>query len=220
MRPKTTRLLAAIVVGLVLGACGSADNTSVPDENPELTAGTLAPGEYTTHHLGTLLSLSVTEEWDVPSAESGVVILESQDRARPFTRAILILRGISLSWDTDGADASPTDIDAWLGQHDEATLIERGEVTVGGAESLVLDLTTSVDELELLHAPPLGGIVLRSDEIARVWFVDQGEFAPIVIFAPVADDDTGWLEVADQVIETIRLEAPSPSPVDPIDPGA
>ena len=229
MRQKSFPLwVAATTAAMVLAGCGSQDSdnaasqaatTSSPSGSPEsvvddclpvaaaadvkpLSLDDLGPGEHSTDQLGTEVTFRLEETWGVPVSDPGSLVLQAYDPPVPFTRAVMMLREVELA----GAGDLTVDIDAFVRTVPTVEATNQRDVTVGGSDATVVDLTATSEEPLLLSG--VGTIVLRPTEIARLWVVDQGDQPPIVLFAPVGVDDTDWLATADAVVASIELGEP------------
>ncbi len=171
-----------------------------PDQLPQADLGA---GEHSTGQLGTDLTFTLNETWEVPVSEPGTLILQSQDPPAPATRAVLLFREVEL----EGSGDLTVDLDSFLRSHPGVQATNQRDVTVGGADATVVDLTAAEEQPLILSG--IGPVFLRPTEIARVWVVDQQDLSPIVIFAPVSTDDTAWLATADEVVDSIDLGDPS-----------
>lgn len=47
----------------------------------------------------------------------------------------------------------------------------------------------------------------------RIWMVEQGAEAPIVVVVATNDDDDAWFETADDVLASVAFDDPQPSPI-------
>ena len=233
MRQRSIPLWVAVTTAAVLFAgCGSQESDSAAPQaaatgSPSSTAESaaddclpvapaaavtplpqddLGPGEHSTDQLGTEVTFRLDETWGVPVSEPGSLVLQTYDPPVPFTRAVLMLREVEL----EGAGDLTVDIDGFLRTAPTVEATNQRDVTVGGADATVVDLTATQEEPLLLSG--VGTIVLRPTEIARLWVVDQGDQLPIVLFAPVGVDDTEWLATADDVVDSIDLGEPAALP--------
>lgn len=175
----------------------------------------LDAGTYVVGLLGTGVEFTTSDPWGVAMARDGALILEWPETPGPFTRALLMLRPVE-----PAAGAEVYDADGmWIDELADVEVLDRGEVTVGDAGAVRVDVTVSAGagEVPFLNAPGYGGtIVLRDSEVARVWIIDQGGSppSPMMFFAPVLTDDTEWLSEADAVVGSMVL-GPVQEPLDP-----
>lgn len=211
----------AIAAALVLAACGGGDDSaeaggdssarspSSSGEEPAdcepggepIAVGSLDPGKHSTDQIGTGVTFTIDERWLVPISEPDTLILQSVDPPKPFTRAVQVMRNVSLQ----GTAEPGVDLDAFLRSNSDVTATNRRQVTVAGSDAIVADVTSTTRERTFLLAS-VGPMVLRPSEVARTWVVDQGGEPPIVLFSPVAKKDADWLDTtADDVVDSIKL---------------
>ena len=119
-------------------------------------------------------------------------------------------------------------LETWF-THPEVNISSQSDTTVGGFDATVTDFTIERADTSLQDCgpPPLdqciffastpapndGSItVARTGIQARLWEVDQGEHASLLIFAAANPDDDEWLVTVDAAMETIVLGDPQPAP--------
>ncbi len=171
----------------------------------DAVGGTLDPGTYVVGLLGTQVQFATSDPWTVAMAEDGALIIEWPEAPRPFTRALLMLRPVDPAVGAEVSDPDGT----WIDELADVEVLDRREATIGDTDAVSVDVTATAGagEVPFLDAPPVGTIVLRDSEVARVWIIDQGGSppGPMMIFAPVLTDDTEWLSEADAVVESMVL---------------
>ena len=149
--------------------------------------------------------------------ESGLVF------SRPTGFVSLGLRG--------NGDALPLfteTLETWF-THPEVNISSQSETTVGGFDATVTDFTIERADTSLPDCgpPPLDQCIFfastpapsdasvtvaRTGVQLRLWEVDQGEHASLLIFAVANPDDDEWLSTVDAAMETIVLGEPQPAP--------
>lgn len=218
-RQNRVASLAALAIVLT-GCAGGTESASTPLETDtttpsasEITVGTLPAGDYSSQLLGTEVGVQLDTEWHVPVASTGAIALEWTDQPVPFTRAVLMLRGIDYFWSPEPVPNTLVGFPLWVAENEIDVVEDDGRVD--GAITIILDLKTRLDEpVPLAYSEALGGLVeLKPGEVVRVWIIEQAELDPIVMMAFVTEDDTDWLAEADALVDGITLGEVAQSPI-------
>ena len=213
-----------------------ADSAALP------TGGPVEPGTYATDLMGTEVGLTLDAQWELPIGEPGAFVLISQNQLGPTSEAVLLIRPTGLADPGQAAaemsqptmNGAPDDVDAWLAAAGELIVTRDEPTTVAGIPARVLDLvvdpsgTASVPggcgdptnrcfQLASTGTAWLPHLVVRTTESYRLWFVDQGDFAPILIFAVAQEGNEQWFDEADALVEGLALGDPAPHPAPPPD---
>lgn len=183
---------------LELSGSPSASDPGAPAVADGIAADTFVEGEVSLEQLQPELSFTTPDRWFVAVAQPGAVILEDLDRTTDFTRAVLFL---------NARPFEASSVDEWSEGHEDVSVLAREETIVDGREGVVYDITFDGEgELPFLSAQCCGGrIILRNGEYYRVWVLDSGGEAPLVIFSPVLRDDVDWYDKVDGIIDTLDI---------------
>lgn len=228
-----SRLGVVLLAALFVGGCGGGDGESEAGDDPtsspageespdcsegsdaaraaEVIAGPVEPGEHQTAQLGTAVTFTSDETWEVPASKPGFLALLSPDAPEPRTREIHLLRNAEMLAGPDPGltDEGETDVqlDAFLETASDLETEGAGETRVGGAAAEVADLR--VQQERLLFATEAFPLYLQPDQAARLWLIEQAEGNPIAVLANTMEQDADWLDTtATALVDTIALGDP------------
>jgi hypothetical protein len=214
----------------------------VADSAPLPIGGPVEPGTYRTDLMGTEVGLTLDDTWELPIGEPGAFVLISQNQLGPTSEAVLLIRPSGLADPAEAASemmqptmsGPPDDVDAWLAAAGELTVTRDETTTVAGVPARVIDLvvdpagsasvpggcgdpTNRCFQLASTGTSWLPHLVVRTTESYRLWFVDQGNLAPILIFAVAQEGNEAWFAEADALVEGLAFGEPAPHPAPPPD---
>lgn len=193
-----------------------------PDEctPPDLCAGVLSPGEYTTDSFGPTVSFTVGEGWRAgQDLEEVGFFLEREDAGGHHALTVTHFDGEVF---VEACSPEPTEDIArsaevfveWLRHREGIEAEEPTETQLGGHPAVQVDLTTSLPEgctapewIWLWVLPQVGDFHFNDDEQARVIAADVGETTAVVVIEalPGVDYDA-FLETSMDVVESIAIE--------------
>lgn len=215
------------------------DVTYEADATPFVVpSGPLEAGTYRTGSLGTPVSFTNEEALMVQHNIEGLLVLTDIASRAPDDRDLVFMRVKALSDPTEPnapfeeQDLWPADdLLGWLESVDEAVVAsEPVETTVNGLDAITVDLELA-EGVECGFLPGecvgfviydrFGGKSLNVGAQYRIWLVEQGEEAPLLILAGISrPEDASWFPRADAVLDTIAFGDVSPHPVQPLDFGS
>ena len=182
------------------------------------------------------LGTSVEITFDIETDTFEVIGFSAIGRAgmtTPFESGLIFLRptGFASLDDRPQDSALPLfsgTLETWF-THPEVNISSQSETTIGGFDATVTDFTIErVDTtLQDCGPPPLNQcilfastpsptegsvIVTRAGVQLRLFEIDQGEHASLLILAVANEGDDEWLPTVDSALETIVLGEPQPAP--------
>lgn len=235
-----------LALTLAAGACGSDDIDAAANAVELEIGGPIGPGTYTTDLLGTQLTMEVDGDWIVPAGDPGGIVVVAAETTTPTSETLLLTRMSSFAGESD-LDVEPsglalsgasTDIDGWLAAGD-FTITNESTAMLGDSEARVFDLVVNRDGDRTLpggcgptpddlcvfvggtSGEALRFYIVRTSEVYRMWYVEQegpdGALDPILITAIAAEGNEAFLDDAASIVESVRLDEPTPHPVAPIE---
>jgi len=232
----------ALVGGLIVAA--DLDSDEAPANQPTITLDDATAGRYRVDTLGAPFLIDVPDGWDVQLNELGFFVIGPAGFFGPENPGIVMMRPSNLAdpsqpgaSDDEQADDWPLDdIKGWIDALVPGVVDgEPVDTTVGGLDAVQFDVDLS-DEVEcgdefFGHGEPdlrpgnLGCIGLATNRDVRaidfyrnpsyrVWWIDGGDEAPIVI--SVGDggrESTEFIEQAEAVLDTMTFESVGPNPI-------
>lgn len=212
-----------------------AETEEQPEETPEAELSQDAESNSNSFSL-TTMGTDVVVTFNEAAAifeGSGVVAMGREATFGPFESAFSVMRPTGFATLEQRGDASSqppfsTDFQTWLA-HPEIVVADQEQTAVGGFESTRTDFHVEPSDdiigdcgppgqdqcLYLASTPDPGDLAIwrtRTGRSYRVWEVDQGTHAPLLILASAIEGDDTWLETIDAVVETIELGEPMASP--------
>lgn len=125
------------------------DPIEAPATDLGFTGARLDPGRYSTHVLGTELTMTLDGEWDLVEARASMVALRRRsDASEAGDRWIFMARlggwnsaeeAVDPSFRTTGS-IDPADVDGWIDDNG-IVVLERRSVQVDGIEALAIDVS-------------------------------------------------------------------------------
>lgn len=187
----------------------------------------LDPATYWFDSLGTEIEVDVDEGWTAHRHTDGRVVLGDAFTQGPGDNDVIFIRATELAdptrptrvvdeWFSWPAD----DIDAWIDAAAPGVNISGvRNIEVGGYPATTFDVVIDPDEIDCVSKGCIRFATngstyafLGIGDGYRVWFVEQGEFEPLVIVSAAERGlDEFFLEV-DELIATIDLGVPQPMP--------
>ena len=189
----------------------------------------LEPGTYQSNGLGTPLSVELTEPFEVPINDAGLLVLDSEVEAVQ-AREIVISRISHFADPTQPDDLSadldalwPTDdIEGWLDALSNTfSTTAPQRTTLGGFPAVTFELWATGTECDagtrcgfFATNHRLEDIEVMATHRYEIWVIDQGIEDPIVI---VIDDprfdDSEWRARASELVSSIGFGQAEPNPV-------
>ncbi len=185
------------------------------------------PGEYRVDTLGTRFSLTIADGWFVQPNEDAFIAFSHPDSQGPGDRDIALLRPSHLAeperpWapadEQDGQSVDEISIEEWLGRLADGILIEEPEqTTVGGYSAVTFQVETTPSKCGLQFCVGfatnrlINSIAFEPNIRYTVYWVDQGDEAPIAIVTGRADE--GFGQMIDELLGTIAFDEPAPDPI-------
>lgn len=190
-----------------------------PDARPlTVQFQALEGGTYLVETLGTPFSVTVPEGWWVQPNEGGWTVVTHPLSQGPGDRDIVFIRPTDLFHPEDSTEWPVGDLAGWLSSIVEGVVVgEPAETTLGDWEATVFDIRLQDDFGEVLFVEngEVSSKSFRTGIDYRVFWVDQGEFAPIAVVVGSGVDGQEFIEAANTVLETVAFGEPAEHPVDP-----
>lgn len=205
----------------------SAPAGTVPLEDITNVPIRLDSATYWIDSLGTELLVDVGERWTAHRHTDGRVVLGDAFTQGPGDNDVIFIRASELADPT-----RPTRIDGewfWWPADDIGAWIDAAapgidisgvrETEVGGYPATTFDVAVDPDEIECVSKGCIrfatNGTTyafLGIGDGYRVWFVEQGDFEPLVIVASGERSPAEFLAEVDELIAAIDLGEPRPMP--------
>jgi hypothetical protein len=212
--------LLAVLVALVLGACGGGQKEAEPRPLPEEREA-LQPGEYRSEEFEPSLSFRVGEGWEyVPPEASDELHIAREQGTGALGFAVTHEVYKPTKTGTPNVVEAPEDLVGWHQHHPYLRTTEPKRVTVGGVEGVRFDV--EVDDLpDDYHGRCGSGCV----DVARLssgsqTFLGEGYKLRLTIledvegktvelgFVSSASDFDGFAPEAQKVIDTVKWRSP------------
>ncbi|MEM9650910.1 MAG: hypothetical protein AAGA65_02365 [Actinomycetota bacterium] len=218
------------------------DDSSDADESDDpsggLERGPLDAGEHSTDLLGTSLSFTVDDGWELQEIGPGMVIFDDEDKLSPFSEGLVLFRPTGLAAGDEAVDGDPQagdvfsgdpgDVAAWAAGLDEILIDDETVGTVAGRDAVITTFRLDPDgtaglpggcgpteEDRCFMMTSTGSAVVpflitRTTEVYRTWVVDLAPYDPLMIFGVANEAAPEWLdEVAGEVVDSITLGEPA-----------
>lgn len=183
---------------------------------------------YWTDTLGTELVLDVGERWTAHRHADGRLVLGDAFTQGPGDNDLTFIRASRLADPTRPTRLSgdwlwwpADDIDAWIEAAAPGIDISGvRDVEVGGYPATTFDVVLNPDEIDCVSQ---GCIRFATNDVTyallglsdayRIWFVEQGEFEPLVIVAAADRSPDDFLTDVEDLLAGIELGEAQPMPV-------
>jgi basic membrane lipoprotein Med (substrate-binding protein (PBP1-ABC) superfamily) len=194
----------------------------------------IEPGTYEITNLGTPLTLTVDDGWVSPLSVPGHASYAAPNSTQAGDRDVTFLRPHFLSDPVHPQAAFGTQVSWPLGDVEDwlDNMID-GVITAGPDRVEIGGRTAVYFEAEIADSDVCGdfsfcvsfavntigrqgfasGWSFTPDIHQRVWWVDQGDEAPLVIIAATPSDDHTFQATADALLATLVIGDPAPHPV-------
>lgn len=200
------------------------------DANAELLRGQfrpIEPGAYRIDTLGTPFSATFPDGWFVQPNADAFVAFSHPDSMGPGDRDIAILRPNALAdahqpfatADEQAGEPVDTDINDWLSRLPDDILASGPEqTTLGGADAVTFEVEVdpSLCGLEFCIGFAtnrlINSLAWEPGIRYRVYWVDQGDEAPIAI--SIGRHDEGFGQMIDDLLASMVFGDPQPDPID------
>lgn len=235
MMSRTTLLWSLAALALLGAACTAADDAAAsgPPDFDAAAEGLIAEfeavpaGSYLVETLGTPFSLTVDEDWFVQvNSEAGLVLTDPASSG-PGDRDVVFMRPTDLSdpaapsarvwqqelWPVD-------DLQGWLDRVAGGVLVgDVRERSLGGTQALAFDLELAEDVecgmafcALFVDVDGRNGLPLFRDVEYRVWWLDQGPYAPIAVVVGASSSEAAFFDRAEELLTTVAFGPPAPHP--------
>ena len=190
-------------------------------DTPPLIDDIHLEGEYRVDQLGTPFTFTATSGWGHTVANDGSVTFVDPDHLGNLT----FIRATGLSNPDDPFTTLANefwpidDIEGWLSRLDsQIAVTNRTTIILDGTDVLRFDLTVA-DGAPCISSSACGAFVtnrqidnvtINSGVSHRVWWIEEGEFQPIVV---VAGGDAAFIEGALVMVNTMRFGPVQPHPI-------
>ena len=175
-------------------------------------------------------------EFDIPTdlvSCLGAAAIGRQGDTTPFTSGLLLLRPTGFASLETRINPAPNPIfgetlETWL-THPEVSVSNQEQSTVSGFSATVTDFILEATEESFTDCGPPGfesciyfastpdpneftTLVARANSSLRVWEIDQGDEAPLILWSISIEGDEEWLDIVERAVRTIELGDPQPAP--------
>ena len=224
------------------GASPAASDPPPPDTAAPATTdpslGTDGPVLHEVTGLGTPMSLSLGAGWVPTRDDPGEAIFTFHEQSPDgYDRRLIFLRPHGMTDPLQPQVFGPSwpldDIEGWLDNIVDGIIVtEPRQVTIGGRDSVYFEAEITDPAVcgtasfcagfvanTLTPGPEFGGEGVISGWAFtpgfhdRVWWIDQGTEAPLVIIAQTASTDRDFQPTADAVLDTLAISDPQPHPI-------
>lgn len=168
------------------------------------------PGTYTMQYLGVPVTFTVDEDWSTQPVGSGFFVITMPDSRGPGDHDIVFMRP-SAVFDADTREPSlaADDLDGWLATvPDTVSMSEPAPTTVAGFDALTFEATVEVGSVPLVVAGTGPDQIVKSvvqGFLFEVWWIDLEDGPPIVIVVGTTQEDPDWLDIASDVVATLKI---------------
>ncbi|HUF82976.1 MAG TPA: BMP family ABC transporter substrate-binding protein, partial [Acidimicrobiia bacterium] len=194
----------------------------------------LDPGTYEIAALGTPLTLSFDAGWASPLNILGHTVFTRVDSKYPGDRSVTFVRPHALAEPAEPQAGVATqdfwpldDIDGWLDNIVAGVVTtDPQRVEIGGRGAVYFEAEVTDRAICGAFGHCVGFIANTVDEWGgvsgwafvpgfhqRIWWIDQGAEAPLVIIAATPSDDRSFQASADTLLDTLVIDDPEPHPV-------
>ena len=182
---------------------------------------------YWLDDLGTEVTIEVGEQWTAHRNTQGRLVLGDAFTQGPGDNDIVFIRASLLAdptqplrVDGDWLWWPADDIDAWITEAAPGIEISNiRDTDIGGYRATAFDVVLDTDRIECISKGCIRFAtndqtyaLLGISDLYRIWFIDQGDFEPLVVVAAGDRSAEDFLARAEELVADIELGEAQPMP--------